>query len=158
MKVFELISINQSITDVTIEIRVEGCALLDALHIGMDYGVKPHFPLMVPINWKHIGNQCMTAKKESKYIRKSINAWDDGKDYWQIKTNRIPKAWLELEVFSWSYGHVFKSHHPRSSGGGSDAYEGIRIVALPAGDEKVFFEESEAPKKQMQIDGQINLF
>lgn len=149
MTVAELISINQNITDICIEVRVDGCALLDALHIGLDFGVKPPYPQMVPIDRAHIGNQSLTAKKEAKYIRKSINAWDDDKDYWQIKTNRIPKEWLDLEVYSWRNWHVYKGRHPRAAFGGQDAYEGIQIVALPKGDR---MPDIVPPERQLKVE------
>ena len=56
---------------------------------------------MVPKEERYIGNLSLETKREAYYIDKSINAWDDGKDYWQVKVNRIPKKWLELEVYSW---------------------------------------------------------
>ena len=158
MNVRELIEINQNITDICIEVRVDGCALLDALHIGLDYGAEPPYPQMVPIDRAHIGNQCMAAKKKAKYIRKSINTWDDDKDYWQIKTNRIPKAWLDLEVFSWQNWHVYKGRHPRAAFGGQDAYEGIRIIALPTGEHMMRMPEERALKSEPTNLDQITLF
>ena len=158
MTVQELISINQGITDICIEVRIDGCALLDALHIGLDFGAEPPYPQMVPIDRAHVGNQCLSAKKKAKYIRKSINAWDDDKDYWQIKTNRIPKEWLDLEVYSWRNWHVYKPRHPRYAFGGSDAYDGIQIVALPKGDRMPDI----VPERQLKVertdDGQMSLF
>ena len=158
MTVQELISINQGITDICIEVRIDGCALLDALHIGLDFGAEPPYPQMVPIDRAHVGNQCLSAKKKAKYIRKSINAWDDDKDYWQIKTNRIPKEWLDLEVYSWRNWHVYKPRHPRYAFGGQDAYEGIQIVALPKGDRMPDI----VPERQLKVehtnDGQMSLF
>lgn len=44
MTVAELIGLNPMITDVAIEVRENGCKLVDALHIGLDYGVKPPHP------------------------------------------------------------------------------------------------------------------
>lgn len=155
MTVEDLIIKNMMLTDIIIEVRVNGCALLDQLNIGLDYGVKPPYPTMVPIDKKHIGNQCLTAKKEAKYIRKSINAWDDGKDYWELKLNRIPKGYLELEVFSWESWSVYRRHHPRSEHNPSDSYNGIKIVAMPKGEEAP---EIIIEKKQNVDDGQIKLF
>ena len=158
MTVQELISINQGITDICIEVRIDGCALLDALHIGLDFGAEPPYPQMVPIDRAHVGNQCLSAKKKAKYIRKSINAWDDDKDYWQIKTNRIPKAWLELEVYSWRNWHVYKGTHPRSNGNPNGSYDGIQIIALPAGEHMMRMpEERELKSEEPNLD-QITLF
>ena len=63
--------------------------------------IKPPYPTMVPKEERWVGNLSMETKREAHYIDKNINAWDDGKDYWQIKPDRIPKKWLELEVTSW---------------------------------------------------------
>lgn len=102
MTVRELIGLNQMITDIEITVRKGGSALLDQLNIGPAEGVKPPYPTMVPKEERYIGNQSLSTKREAYYIDKSINTWDDGKDYWQVKPNRIPSRWLDLEVYSWS--------------------------------------------------------
>ena len=158
MTVEELISANNNITDVCIEVRVDGCALLDALHIGLDYGVEPPYPQMVPKDRRYVGSQSLDSKRKSTYIRKSINAWDDGRDYWQVKPNRIPKAWLELEVYSWQNWHVYKGRHPRSSTNPNGSYDGIQIIALPAGEHMMRMPEERELKSEPTNLDQITLF
>ena len=111
MKVQELVELNQMITDIVIEVRRDGCGLLDALHIGCAEGKEPRFPQQVPIDEKHMGS--LTERKKAKYIDKSVNAWDDGYDYWQVKPNRIPSKWRELEVFSWEVWPASVQGNPR---------------------------------------------
>lgn len=65
MTVEELISANNNITDICIEVRVDGCALLDVLHIGLDYGVEPPYPQMVPKDRRYVGSQSMDSKRKS---------------------------------------------------------------------------------------------
>lgn len=158
MTVEELISANNNITDICIEVRVDGCALLDVLHIGLDYGVEPPYPQMVPKDRLHIGSQSLDSKRKSTYIRKSINAWDDGRDYWQVKPSRIPKAWLELEVYSWQNWHVYKGRHPRSSTNPNGSYDGIQIIALPAGEHMMRMPEERVLKSEPTNLDQITLF
>ena len=154
MTVEELISLNQMIVDLTITVRKDG-ALLDQLSIGPDAGKKPRFPLMVPKDEKHIGS--LTDKKESAYIQKSINAWDDGHDYWQVKPNRIPKAWLALEVDSWESYPAYYGNHPRANVDGhrnvSFHGERVKITALPSGQKLSVPEEK--PKAE-EFDGQMS--
>lgn len=129
----ELLELNQMITDVDIEVREDGGKLIDALHIGMDYGIKPPYPLLVPDPNGTISNGGGLSR-ESTYIRKSINTWDDGKDYWHIKVGEIPKKFSELEVFSWRMSHVYKRSHPRADmNPAGEEMEGIRIVVVPDG-------------------------
>lgn len=107
MKVRELLEINQNIVDVYIEVRnyPNNGQILDALYIGMDAGVEPPHPFEWGISTARHG--------KAKYIRKSINAFDDGRDYWEIKVNRIPDSFLNLDVYSWHMRSVYKPHHPR---------------------------------------------
>lgn len=153
MKVRELIELNQMITDAEITVRKNGTALLDQLNIGCNRGKKPPFPTKVPLEEKHIGNATMT--KEAKYIDKSINAWDDGRDYWQVKTNRIPEAWLDLEVYSWEVWPASSWGNPRRRTGNikSVNFHGqrINITALPSGESL----EVRQPKQQIQQDEQL---
>ena len=159
MKVYELIETNNMITDAEITIRINGSALLDQLNIGPSEGVKPPYPTKVPINEDFVGMLSEPCRKEAAYIPKSINSWDDGKDYWQVKPNRIPKKWLDLDVFSWEVW-------PASTVGVSRRSEGrfrninfhgqrINIVALPSGqDMTVIVKEREVSE---DIEGQMNL-
>jgi len=107
MTVKDLIELNAMITDLEITVRIGGNLLLDQLNIGCSEGVKPPYPTRVPKDPKYAGNFNQSNDdmyKDTTYIPKSINAWDDGKDYYGIKLSRIPAKWLDLEVFSWSVG------------------------------------------------------
>lgn len=162
MTVKELIELNQMITDIEITVRKGGHTLLDQLNIGISQGIKPQYPTMVPKDERYIGNLSMASKREAHYIDKSINAWDDGKDYWQVKSKRIPKKWLDLEVYAWEvwpastvlyaknrrndYGNTYKNinfHGQR-----------INIIALPSGES---LSVKEKPKTDIRAidDGQM---
>ena len=164
MKVKELIELNQMITDVEITVRQNGCALLDKLCIGPACGEKPPYPTRVPIKAEYVGNLSDALRKDAAYIPKSINAWDDGKDYWNVKVNRIPKAWLDLEVFSWDVWPAstvcFSS--PRRRNGELNFKnvnfhgEQINITALPSG-EALPVPEHVDPQKEDEYDGQMNI-
>ena len=142
MTVKELISLNQMITDAEITVRKNGSALLDQLNIGPARGIKPPHPQMVPKEEKYIGNMSLETKREAYYINKSINAWDDGKDYWQVKLNRIPQKWLDLEVVSWEVwpaSCVVPGANRRNDWGNSHkcvSFHGqrININVLPSGE------------------------
>lgn len=60
MTVRELIEPNQMIVDIEITVRKNGNALLDQLNFGPSEGVKPPYPMMVPIDERYIGamNRC----------------------------------------------------------------------------------------------------
>lgn len=147
MTVRELLLLNNFITDVSIEVRENGSLLVDALEIGLDYGVVPPYPTIIgQLSGKH---------KQGTYIRKSINTWDDGRDYWQIKVDRIPEKWLSLQVFSWSASHVYSTHHPRTDL--TNSMEGIRITALPSGQTLDVVEKTEK-NEQKQLEGQTDIF
>ena len=153
MTVEELISKNMMITDATITIRKGGSALMDELNIGCERGVEPRYPTMVPKEERYIGNQSIETRKKAKYIPKSINAWDDGKDYWQVKPNRIPAKWLELEVYAWEvWGASYMGDNPRRYRNVNFHGQRINIIALPSG------EVMELPKepKPEENDGQMS--
>lgn len=157
MTVRELIELNQMITDIEITVRLNGTRLLDQLNIGCAEGVKPPFPTRVPINESYINNYAVLDHehhRDATYIPKSINAFDDGKDYWQIKTSRIPSKWLDLEVISWSASPASKvgTTSPRR---GRTNFNGIRvgIDVLPSG-ESLEIKDKE-PKKSEEIEGQM---
>ncbi len=152
MTVKDLIELNQMIVDVSIEVRIGGGKLLDYLGIGNYAGVKPPYPIQVPKERRHVGNTSACMRKDGKYIDKSINSRDDGKDYWQVKTNRIPKEWLNLEVYSWSSSRAFRGLTRR----GLDDAEAIRIIALPS-EESLEIKEDK-PKQTEQIKGQMSMF
>lgn len=163
MTVRELMELNQMITDVNIEIRRDGSRLLDALFIGCAEGVKPPFPFKVPESEQYIDN--LTRRKEARYIAKSINAWDDGKDYWQVKPDRIPKKWLELTVFSWEVWPASSlgiNPRRRTGRGTNVTFHGQRlnVVALPPGSvtvEDLAEQMNDSAPKQDQIEGQMNI-
>ena len=157
MKVQELVELNQMITDIKIEVRKDGCMLLDALHIGCAEGKEPRFPQQVPIDEKHMGS--LTERKKAKYIDKSVNAWDDGHDYWQVKPNRIPSKWRELEVDSWEVWPASRCGNPRRDRNGNFHGQRLIIVALPSGESLEFapvkYEKPkvlDAPEGQMSLD------
>lgn len=165
MTVKELIELNQMITDIEIIVRVNGNALLDALFIGPAVGEKPPHPWRVPKERRYVGNMSRECQKEARYIAKSVNAWDDGKDYWQVKTDRIPKGWGDLEVYSWEVwpaSCVCYTSPRRQTGIDTKSrnvnFHGqrINIIALPSGD-KLPEPEEKKPKTDKQADGQMCL-
>lgn len=147
MTVKELLELNQQIVDVVIEVRENGSLLVDALHMGMDAGVEPPYPLII--------NQGRAGQHKALYIRKSINAFDDGREYWQVKPERIPAKWLGLDVFSWGFMHVYKPHHSRDDM--TNSMQGIRIVALPSGQSLSFLVEKAKKQEEEQLAGQMNI-
>lgn len=160
MKVKELLELNQMIVDVSIEVRIGGSRLLDALKIGPDVGKLPRYPVMVPVDESHIDSN---VTKQAAYIDKSINAWDDGRDYWQIKPDRIPKPWLDLNVYSWEVWPAYYGNHARAvrfdNGqtfrNGNFNGQKVNIVALPSG---VSLEVKErTQQRQEEDDGQISI-
>lgn len=167
MTVKELIELNQMITDVEITVRMDG-KLVDQLNIGPAEGEKPPFPMRVPRDPKYAGNIGTHDEKmfkEAAYIPKSINAWDDGKDYWQVKVNRIPAKWLDLEVYSWEVwpASTVCYSSPRRRNGtlnfkNVNFYgERIGITALPSG-EKLEVEEPKPKREQdEQLEGQMSI-
>lgn len=166
MTVRELVELNQMITDIEIIVRVNGSALLDALFIGSAVGEKPRYPFRVPKERKYVGNMSFECRKEARYIAKSVNAWDDGKDYWQVKPDRIPKGWRDLEVYSWEVWPASTVCYtsPRRHNGKSDfpnvSFHGerINIVALPSGEKLPDSEECKAKTDdQEQLKGQMSL-
>lgn len=166
MTVKELIELNQMITDVEITIRKDGSALLDQLNIGPAEGIKPPYPTMVPKEERYIGNLSLETKRKAHYIDKSINAWDDGKDFWQVKPDRIPKKWLNLEVYSWEVWPAstviagrrsnYNFNFPNVNFHGQK----INITALPSGESmeiKQPQETKEAKKDDDQLEGQMSI-
>lgn len=162
MTVEELISLNQMITDLTITVRKDGTRLLDELNIGPDAGTKPRFPNKVPIDEKHINN--MSATREATYLDKTINAWDDGHDYWQVKPNRVPKAWLGLEVYGWEVWPAYYGRHPRACGHENgrtyhkNQFNGqyLRVTALPNGCKLEAPKEKPKTLDNYECDGQMS--
>ena len=165
MTVRELIELNQMITDVEITVRKDGSALLDQLNIGPAEGIKPPYPTMVPKEERYVGNMSVSTKREAHYIDKSINAWDDGKDYWQVKPNRIPEKWLDLEVYSWEVwpaSSVCYTSPRRScpSGHGANVnFHGQRlnITALPSGEKMEVTEPKPKQEQAEQLEGQMSI-
>lgn len=152
MKVRELISLNAQIVDVRIDVRKNGGELVDSLHFGPDYGVVPPYPLIM--------HQNTSREKQATYIRKNINAWDDGREYWEVKPDRLPDKWLGLEVFSWKYSSVYRPHHQRDDL--THSMQGIEIVALPFGDSLDIKQKVDNVKQKVDgwehLEGQMSLF
>jgi hypothetical protein len=159
MKVKELIELNGMITDLEITVRKDGNLLLDQLNIGPSEGVVPPYPTRVPKDARYAENLCRTDEKmfkDAAYIPKSINTWDDGKDYYQLLTNRVPAKWLNLEVHSWE---VWKAStvgtiNPRRYQNNNFYGQLMKIVALPSG-EKLEIKEPE--KTEAELPGQMNI-
>ena len=164
MTVKELIELNQMITDVEITVRKDH-RLLDQLNIGPAEGIKPPFPTMVPKEERWIDNMSRETKREAYYIDKSINAWDDGKDYWQIKPERIPKKWLELEVYSWEvwpastvvYGASRRNDWGHSPKNINFHGQRINIEVETNGQDLKITEPKEQQKDDDQLDGQMSI-
>ena len=164
MKVRELIELNQMITDVEITVRKDHL-LLDQLNIGPAEGIKPPFPTMVPKEERWIGNLSKETKREAYYIDKNINAWDDGKDYWQIKPERIPKKWLDLEVYSWEvwpastvvYGKSRRNDYGNSYKSVNFHGQRINIEVETSGQDLKIEEPKEQPKDDDQLEGQMSI-
>ena len=156
MTVKELLETNMMLCDVEITLRDKDSWLLNQLNIGPAYGVKPPYPTQVPIAEKYAGNQSECYRKDAIYIRKNINAYDDGKDYFQLFLNRFPKGWLDLEVFSWHYGFAYDGNHQRQRP--ADGWQAIRIRAIRYDDTLVALEEPKAlVQKSDQLEGQMDI-
>lgn len=167
MTVRELVELNQMITDIEITVRINGGALLDALFIGPAVGEKPRYPRKVPKERRYVGNMSLEYRKDAKYIAKSINAWDDGKDYWQVKPDRIPKGWRDLEVYSWEVwpaSTVCYTSPRRQTGIDTKSKnvnfhgERINIVALPSGEKLPDLEQKKHTTAESEpLAGQMSL-
>lgn len=165
MTVRELIELNMMITDIEITVRKDG-AMLDQLNIGPAQGEKPPYPTRVPKEEKYLKNYGLGDPhmyRDAAYISKSINSWDDDKDYWQIKVNRIPKAWLDLEVTSWEVwpASVVTYHSPRRQSGiaRNVNFHGqrINIETIASGERLDVPEPKEKPKDDDQLEGQMRI-
>lgn len=160
MKVKDLIELNAMITDLEITVRLNGNLLLDQLNIGCSEGVKPPYPTRVPTKEEYAGSlaQHTDHYKDATYIPKSINSWDDGKDYYEIKVNRIPAKWLELEVFSWECWTASKvcTTSPRRGRTSNFGGQLMKIVALPSG-EKLEVKEKQEEKAETTLPGQMSI-
>lgn len=164
MTVKELIELNQMITDVQITVRKDHF-MFDQLNIGPAEGIKPPFPTMVPKEERWVGNISVETKREAYYIDKNINAWDDGKDYWQIKPERIPKKWLELEVSSWEvwpastvvYGASRRNDYGHSHKNINFHGQRINIEVETNGQDLKIQESKEKPKDDEQLEGQMSI-
>ena len=169
MTVRELIELNQMITDVEIDIRQNGSLRIDQLNIGPAQGEKPPYPTRVPRKPEYAGGSNQHNDhfyREAAYISKSINSWDDGKDYWQVKVNKIPEKWLDLEVFSWEVWPASTACYtsPRRTD-----YSGkiknvnfhgqrINIVALPSGEKMEIREHRQRQSDpEEQLEGQMSI-
>lgn len=150
MTVRELIELNQMIGDIEITIRKDG-RLVDQLNIGQHEGIKPRFPTMVPIEERYIGTMSKSNQREAHYIPKSINARDDGKEYYQIMVGRIPKAWLELTVQGWDSHSAYRGIHSRHE------LESLRITALPSGQKMEVQSEPKKSKEEDNMAGQMDI-
>ena len=153
MTVRELIELNQMIVDAEITIRdAVGRHMLDQLNIGPSEGIKPPYPTRVPKHpdwWKQQARSDDKYYKDAAYIVKSINSWDDGKDFWNVKPDRIPKKWLDLQVVSWETfpaSSVGVSRRSDATGKFQNVNfhgERIRIETVPSGQDMTVKEVKE---------------
>lgn len=165
MKVQELIELNQMITDIEITVRENGTLRLDQLNIGPHQGIKPRFPTRVPTKREYANSMNQhndEMYRDAYYINKSLNSWDDGKDYWQVKPSRIPTKWLDLEVFSWEVWEAGITGVPRRQVEGkfkNVSFHGQRlnIVALPSGQKLVIDKPETKTETKKEIEGQIEM-
>ena len=157
MTVKEMVETNMMVTDLQVTVRKDGSALLDQLNIGCAEGVEPRYPTMVPKEERYIGTPNMENRKKAKYLPKSINSWDDGKDYWEVKVNRIPDKWLDLVVYSWE---VWPASHlgdnPRRYRNGNFHGQRLNITALPSGASLDM--PKEKTNENTEDDGQLTIF
>lgn len=144
MTVKELIELNPQIVDICIEIRDDG-RLLDLINIGEYFGREPKYPTIINRNKKD--------EKKATYIHKSINARDDGKDYFEIKPERLPAKCLGLIVTSWNYSSAYRNYN-----GVGRSVQGITITTAPAGYEIPEEEKKEKPTGWEHLEGQLSIF
>lgn len=158
MTVRELMELNMMITDAEITVRVDGTScLIDQLNIGCERGIKPRYPTQVPKEKRWIGNQSTSTKRDAHYIDKSINSWDDGKDYWQLKINRIPEKWLDLEVYSWGVWPASRCGNPRRDRNGNFHGQRINITTYPSGEKLEVKEPKQKQDQDEQLEGQMSI-
>ena len=162
MRVKELIELNAMVTDLEITVRKNGGQVLDQLNRGCSQGVKPPYPTRVPRDAKYAGsiNQMVDKYyKDAAYIPKSINAWDDGKEHYQIMINRIPAKWIDLEVYSWEVWRASRVCTTSSRRSRASNFYGqlLKVVALPSGEplETQKQEKTKETKYSKGLDGQI---
>lgn len=157
MTVKELIELNNMITDLEITVRIGGNLLLDQLNIGCSEGVKPLYPTRVPKDPKYAGNFNQSNDdmyKDATYIPKSINAWDNGKDYYQLLIGKIPAKWLDLTVCGWECTAASRVTHASPRRERTHFYgQYLKIIALPSGERP-----SEKSKWEfLELPGQMNI-
>lgn len=116
MTVEELISLNQMIGDIEVEVREGGTKLVWIYRFGKNVGnVTPHM----------FGGERAEIRKKMTFSPKPINAKDMGKDYYQILVDKIPENVRKLEVCGFSvtksYRGIMNNHN----------FEEIHITALP---------------------------
>lgn len=133
MTVRELIELNNHTADLIIEIRTEGhIYLLKTLEIGAgvkySQGTPPAEEIVkqIPINKRDIDNERLG-----------------------IIFKNIPKAWLELKVYSWKARYAYREGEYALIHG----LQEIRINCYPDG----YKEEKEKPDTEKN-DGQLSLF
>lgn len=158
MKVRNLIELNAMITDLEITVRRDGGLLLDQLNIGCSEGIKPPYPTRVPKDERFAGSLNDKEYKDAMYIPKSINSWDDGKDYYQILINRIPAKWLDLEVYSWEVWQASRVCTTSSRRNRASNFYGqlLRVVALPGG-ANLEIKEIQSEPKEDTLPGQMSI-
>ena len=163
MTVRELLENNSLIVDASITLLNKDGKNIDQLNIGMDYGVEPPYPTKYTDRYNNRGELValydINGGRKAHYIRESINRIDRRDEtLWGVILSKIPKKWLELEVWSWHHGIVYTAHHPRDRHVYQDA-EGIRIWAKEYADTlKEYAVDVIEEKPSKELDGQISMF
>ena len=153
MTVRELIELNQMICDLVIEVREDG-KLIDYYAIG--YAMyKPPYPTRVPRKPEYsLTNRFDDSRyRDGTYKPVSINTFDDGKDYWQVKVKRVPEYYLKLQVRDWDCIRAYSGIGRRGRVGNFEGKK-IYVTALPNGTPPPV---EEKPKADEQMAGQITL-
>ena len=104
MTVEELISLNENIGDVVIEVRDNG-SLVWVYRFGKNVG---------DLSPNAFGGPRTEIRKKMTASAKPINSKDNGKDYYEILVNRIPENVRKLEVTAFSshraYRGIYSQH------------------------------------------------
>jgi hypothetical protein len=158
MKVRELIETNPMITDLQLTIRHKGI-LIDQIHIGPDAGEKPRYPTRIPLKkeFRGVDQSNDGMYRDAEYIPESINVWDDGKDYWQVKAKMIPREYREMEVRTWEVwpASTVTNHSPRRS---RTHFYGQRINIEIETKEETTPKVEPKPEPKKEMDGQMSLW
>lgn len=149
MRVRELLETNDHVTDLEVKVRWNGF-LRDALYAGLSSGIKPVYPIQIPVDPYKYSPADKT--READYLPKPINAWDkDG--YFKVLISKIPAKYLDLEVDFWKADTPLATHHPRLLRGSTFAWElqRLKVTALAPDSYRPAPEKPE-PEEAAEID------